>query len=119
MERNELIGELLTSLERAEVRLMEWGFFDLSHTGDEIAELFGSDPALGKDFRMQCESLGAALWIDNLASAGLLYRVAFGPPLTYRSRFAESIRLLVKLRQRFKSDDWSTAPELVSDVRFH
>lgn len=119
MERNELIGELLTSLERAEVRLMEWGFFDLSHTGDEIAELFGSDPALGEDFRMQCESLSAALWIDNLASAGLLYRVAFGPPLTYRSRFAESVRLLVKLRQRFKTDDWSTAPELVSDVRFH
>ncbi|HRQ58634.1 MAG TPA: protein DpdJ [Azoarcus taiwanensis] len=119
MHRDELIGELLTCLERAEVRLMEWGFTDVSHTRDEVVNLFASHPTLGTAFRDLAVPSGEGLWVDDLVSAGLLYRVSFGPPPTYRSRFAESARLLVKLRQRFRDNDWSTAPELVSDVRFH
>lgn len=120
MDRNELIGELLTTLERAEVKLMEWGFFDLSHTGQEIEELFGSYSNLGAPFRaLAAESGGEQVFIDDLAESGLLYRLDFGPPARYRSRFAESARLLVRLRQRFNPNDWNTAPELVSDVRFH
>lgn len=119
MGHEELVGELLTSLERAEVRLMEWGFFDVSHTSDEVVNLFGSHPTLGVAFRDLAGYGAETLWIDDLVSAGLLYRVSFGPPSTYRSRFAESARLLVKLRQRFRDDDWSTAPELVSDARFY
>jgi hypothetical protein len=119
MDRDELIGELLTSLERAEVRLMEWGFIDVSHTGDEIVDLFASHPTLGTVFRELAGPSEETLWVDDLVSAGLLFRVSFGPPSTYRSRFAESARLLVKLRQRFREDDWSTAPELVSDARFY
>jgi hypothetical protein len=119
MIEQELIGELITSLERAEVRLMEWGFTDVTHTSQEIAGLFTQHPGLGGAFDEVARKGGAELWIDNLVTAGLLYRVSFGPPLTYRSRFAESVRLLVKLRQRFRDDDWSTAPELVSDARFY
>lgn len=119
MERDEIIGELLSRLEHKEARLMEWGFFELAHTNVEIAQLFRGDAQCGEAFEALCEALGEELWIDNLVSAGLLFRVSFGPPSTYRSRFAESVRMLAKLRQRFKTDDWSMAPELVSDVRFH
>lgn len=119
MDRAELIGELLTTLEAAEVRLMAWGFVDVIHTGEEIATLFGNHPELGQHFREAAEQAGEELWIDDLVSAGLLFRVSFGPPSTYRSRFAESTRLLLRLRQRFRHDDWATAPELVSDARFY
>ena len=118
MQPEDLIGELLTSLETAEVRLMEWGFSDVSHTDDEIVELFTCHPRLGEAFREAAGPGGETLWVDDLVSMGLLYRVSFGPPRIYRSRFAESARLLVKLRQRFSEKDWSTAPELVSDARY-
>src|SRR5262245_55372739 len=102
MDREELVGELLTTLEQAEVRLMAWGFTDVAHTGDEIATLFARHPELGHVFQEVTSQVGEELWIDDLVSAGLLYRVSFGPPATYRSRFAESTRLLVRLRQRFR-----------------
>ena len=35
----------------------------------------------------------------------------------YRSRFAETVRTLFLLRQRFSSDDWRTGERLVSDLR--
>ena len=119
MEREELVGELLTVLERAEVRLMAWGFADVAHTGEEVVSLFAGHPKLGHAFQEAAGHGGEELWVDDLVSAGLLYRVSFGPPTAYRSRFAESTRLLLKLRQRFKDSDWSTAPELVSDARFY
>src|SRR5258707_467330 len=105
MDRDELVGELLTALERSEVRLMAWGFTDVAHTGEEIASLFASHPELGQDFKEAAGQVGEELWVDDLVSAGLLYRVSFGPPATYRSRFAESTRLLLRLRQRFRDDD--------------
>lgn len=119
MNREELIGELLTRLEREEVQLMEWGFFDIAHTADEIANLFRSAPLYGEQFCQLADDGGEALFVDDLASAGLLYRLNSGFPPSYRSRFAESVRLMVRLRQRFKAEDWATAPELVAEARFH
>lgn len=119
MTREQMIGELLTSLERSEVRLMEWGFTNVAHTAEEIVALFTSDVTLDEMFRSTVPYDEEALWIDGLVSSGLLQRVSFGPPAAYRSRFAESVRLLVNLRQRFSANDWASAPELVSDVRFH
>lgn len=119
MDRSELVGELLTLLERAEVRLMAWGFADVTHTGEEVVTLFSGDERLGHAFQEAAGPGGEELWVDDLVAAGLLYRVSFGPPASYRSRFAESTRLFLRLRQRFRNDDWSTAPELVSDARFY
>ncbi|MDM0117523.1 protein DpdJ [Variovorax sp. J22R133] len=119
MDRNTVIGELLTRLEREEVQIMEWGFFDGVHTADEIAALFLSHPEYGSAFSDLAGAGAEALFVDDLASAGLLQRVGNGYPSTYRSRFAESARLFVRLRQRFREDDWAVAPELVSEARFH
>ena len=118
LDNLELIGELLTSLELEEVKVMEWGFFDVTHTELEIVQLFENHPTRGEDFRSLIGNFGGALFIDDLATAGLIYRIRIGDPSIYRSRFAESVRLMVRLRQRFTEDDWDTAPELVSDARF-
>jgi len=115
----DLIGDLLTSLELAEVKLMEWGFFDVSHTDAEVVKLFEEHPTRGEEFCQLVSGTSPTMFVDDMATAGLLYRIKTGDPSLFRSRFAESIRLMVRLKQRFKPDDWDTAPELVSDARFH
>lgn len=117
-DRTRALGELLTKLERREAALIEWGFFDVVHTSDELVDLFENDPEWGDAFRCLAEG-SEELFIDDLAEARLLYRVADTYPRRYRSRFAESVRLLARLRQRFRPDDWAHAPELVSQVRLH
>jgi Helicase conserved C-terminal domain len=117
-EKVKLIGELLTRLELREAALIEWGFYEVSHSTDEIAELFANDPDWGSAFQ---DMVGGseALFIDDLAGSHLLHRVSDGYPQRYRSRFAESVRLLARLKQRFRADDWPHAPALVSQVRLH
>lgn len=117
-EQERIVGELLTILERREAALMDWGFFDVVHTAGEIIALFESDPQYGKDFSDLAHG-SEELFIDDLADAKLLHRLEGSYPRLYRSRFAESVRLMARLRQRFKEDDWAHAPELVSQVRLH
>ena len=117
-DRMKALGELLTKLERREAALMEWGFFDVVHTVDELIELFTNDSEWGAAFQELADG-SEELFIDNLAECQLLYRVDDRYPRRYRSRFAESLRLLARLRQRFRPDDWTHAPELVSQVRLH
>ena len=38
---------------------------------------------------------------------------------SYRTRFAEGVRLLASLRQMFKEADWAAGPRLVSDIKLH
>jgi hypothetical protein len=113
-----VIGELLTRLETREAAMIEWGFYEVSHSVDEIVDLFAGDPEYGPAFQDLANG-AAELFIDNLAEAHLFHRVRDGRPQRYRSRFAESVRLLARLRQRFRTDDWPHAPELVSQVRLH
>jgi len=117
-DKAKVLGELLTRLERREAALIEWGFYEVSHSADEIAELFLSDPEWGPAFQDMAGGT-EALFLDNLAEAHLLHRVGNASPRHYRSRFAESIRLLARLRQRFRPEDWTHAPELVSQIRLH
>jgi hypothetical protein len=117
-DKVKVIGELLTRLESREAALIEWGFYEVSHSADEIVDLFVSDPELGSAFQ-DLAGGAEALFVDNLAEAHLLHRVGEEHPQRYRSRFAESVRLLARLRQRFRADDWPHAPELVSQVRLH
>ena len=118
IDTNKLLGELLTKLERREAALIEWGFFDVVHTAEELIELFSNDAEWGTAF-LDLAAGSEELFVDNLAECRLLYRVDDSYPRRYRSRFAESVRLMARLRQRFKADDWLRAPELVSQVRLH
>jgi hypothetical protein len=117
-DSEKVLGELLAKLERREAALLEWGFFEVAHTSDEIVDLFSSDPEWGFAFQ-ELANGSEELFIDDLAECCLLHRVSDGSPRTYRSRFAESLRLMARLKQRFKENDWSHAPELVSQVKLH
>jgi hypothetical protein len=117
-ESEKVLGELLSILERREAALLEWGFFEVVHTSDEIIDLFSNDSEWGFAFQ-ELANGSQELFIDNLAESGLLHRVNNEAPRSYRSRFAESLRLMARLKQRFKENDWSHAPELVSQVKLH
>lgn len=117
-ESEKVLGELLSNLERREAALLEWGFFEVVHTSDEIVDLFSNDSEWGFAFQ-ELANGSQELFIDNLAECGLLHRVNQETPRSYRSRFAESLRLMARLKQRFKENDWSHAPELVSQVKLH
>lgn len=116
-DSEKVLGELLAKLERREAALLEWGFLDVAHTSDEIVDLFAQDPEWGVAFQDLANG-SEELFIDNLAECCLLHRVS-EEPRSYRSRFAESMRLMARLKQRFKENDWSHAPELVSQVKLH
>jgi hypothetical protein len=112
-----LAEEVLTQLEKKENRLLNWGllggFFDASA---EVMNILQTPPT----------SLLQELWeelaeqgisgddiVKNLEERKLIFKSKKG----YRSRYAETIRLLYLLKQRFKSEDWLNAPDLVSGIK--
>ena len=87
--------------------LLTWGVSDGSITEREIGRLIDeSAPGLDVD-----EVL------DDLLDRGLVF--AFGiSEQRFRSRMAETVRLVARLRQWFHGQSWTAAANLVSDMRF-
>ena len=102
-----LHDELLSRLEQAELALLAWGRVDGTLTEHEVrisaADVAGSDDE------------GDHL-IADLADWQLLIDVGDREVL-YRTRFAESVRLLARNRQLRHDQPWRTAAELVNDFR--
>lgn len=100
---------VLDALERLEQRALRWGFVDGALTDSEFLDL--AKQILGP----QGDAAGA---LDRLLDRSLLLEV-LGPAgdVRLRSRFAETVRLLSRLRQQFPGRPWTTAPRLVSDYR--
>src|SRR4051812_23731115 len=99
--------ELLSRLEQAELALLSWGRVDGALTESEVhdvATVVGGDPNT------------AATLVDDLLAWHLLLDVGQRDPL-YRTRFAESVRLIARNRQLLPRRAWSAAPELVNDFR--
>ena len=101
--------DLLDAIERLEMEALRWGFVDGNLTEDEAtalaAEILGGGP-VGDDA------------IEDLLDRRLILEVrGVGDEIAYRSRFAETVRLLSRLRQQFDGRAWTTAPRLVSDFR--
>jgi hypothetical protein len=101
--------EVLEAIESLEMRSLRWGFADGSLSEDEAFEL-AQRVLAGRGDPEQV--------IDQLLRAGLLLEVwAPGDERRLRSRFAEIVRLLSRLRQIFPDKPWASAPRLVSDFR--
>lgn len=107
----EALLELLSRMERQEAQLLVWGAtnigFDESEyesVCDDVALEFNCDPEV--------------LFTEAL-DRGFVYedKYATSSPL-YRSRMAETVRLMFALRQAFKFDDLRDGKQLVSDYRF-
>jgi len=101
-------GALLDAIEEIETRSLLWGFVDGSLSEDEALQL-----ARGVGGDEHAEAM-----LEVLLEARLLLQV--GSPdgaVRLRSRYAETVRLLVRLRQLFPGRPWFAAPRLVSDFR--
>ena len=113
------ISEFLGELERSEARLLNWGVVDGCWEKEELkdfAEAF-LDRTDGWDAYSQPGDL-----IDALGDQGLLFHWEESGQDHYRTRCAESIRMLARLRQLFpkhlnQPNAWQTAPTLVADYR--
>lgn len=99
---------LLDEIEALELRALRWGFADGSLSENEVAEIAAR--IVGED--------AADDAIDALLRRRLLLEVwGAGDEIRIRSRFAETVRLLSRLRQLFPGRPWAGAPRLVSDYR--
>lgn len=113
---NKLCNEVLTLIEIKEVKLLGWGFVN-THIDLrlEIFDILDNLPPEASIIWRNAQQAGQREddIIQNLTDRRLLFEVPEG----YRSRFAETIRLLFLLRQRFSNDDWQVAARLVSDLK--
>lgn len=121
MSFKEFVGEFLSFLEFQEARLLSWGFYDFSYTTSDVEELF--ENFADKDLKEawdKVEADGKTMdeLLDDMEHARLLYRPVEDED-SYRTRFAEGVRLFARLRQMFKEKDWATGANLVSDIKLH
>lgn len=99
---------VLSAIERRELRSLVWGYVDGTVSESEVRSLSReSAPGVDPDGVI-------ALLLDRglLLGAGV---DADGD--RFRTRFAETARLLVRLRQLMPWNTWDTAPQLVADYR--
>lgn len=112
---------ILDGLEDQELAPLNWGLVDSGFGEDELLDLLDSladeidDPRSAEQIRA------------SLLERALLTEVRLPTGSVWRTRMAESVRLLVRLRQLFPPsaspadlavEKWRTAPTLVSDYRF-
>jgi hypothetical protein len=105
---------VLGAVESAEAGLLAWGLVDGGFEEDELIAVIQAE-ADRNDI-----SSGADDLLDELLERRLVVRVPDEPSL-YRTRMAETVRLLARLRQLFTKHHgtaWRSAPRLVADFRF-
>src|SRR3712207_6732473 len=107
MSLRDFVGEFLSFLVQQEARLLSWGFYDFAYTVSEVEELFQNFASYElKKFWSEFEDeLTFDGLLDEMEHGGLLYRPDEDED-SYRTRFAEGVRLFARLRQMFKEKDW-------------
>ena len=115
--RANAITTFLSRIEQAEARLLAWGLVDGSFIEDELlerADTFLTQEGLWNDFESPDEL------ITQLEDDHLLFTFLDGIRVRYRTRMAEAIRLLARLRQLFPRHlagrQWQTADRLLPTI---
>ncbi len=98
----------LSRLELQELSLLNWGAVDGSYSEEEAIKVIAATPGL---------TLAPKQVFRALCDAQLLVTVADLLPKRYRTRFAETVRLLLKLRQLQRGKLWTNGRHLVADGR--
>ncbi|MET3653119.1 protein DpdJ [Dyella japonica] len=120
-----LVEKALDELERREVRVLVWGLVDSVLSEAEVLDVLDQtlDTYPEVAAHPDCSFLGARGLLERLLGLSLLMPIEArdGRSVHYRSRMAEGVRLLVRLRQLMpkhgKADQWISAPNLVADYR--
>jgi len=120
------VEKFIGFLEKLEYDLISWGFYDSSFSISEIQNILekenyeeiNSDWVRSKEEGYELEDL-----FSDLESNKLIYKISSFKNSNhedhYRTRFGEGLRLIYRLKQRFKDNDWDSAPNLVSDIKCH
>ena len=111
----------LDRIEQCEARLLTWGLVDGFLSSEEMSAIV--DPMLDDpQYADGLNFVSVAAVIEALKDRALLFDVGEEPDSRYRSRMAEAVRLLFRLRQLFPQHrgliGWQSAPTLVADFRF-
>ncbi|MDG1173606.1 MAG: hypothetical protein P8M67_04840, partial [Opitutales bacterium] len=118
---HQFASDFLTFLERKEESLLHWGFHDLSASSSDLEDaLENESPDNLKEEWEELKSAGMTFrsLLRKMKQNDLLYQLPDKPD-EYRTRMAETLRLLGNLKQRFSNNDWANAPKLVSDIKIH
>jgi len=113
------VSEFLTFLEKREERLLSWGFYNVRWTIPDVEVAFAAEaPTELQDRWTNLAAQGHTIQsiLLQMRQRNLIYQVP-NFDASYRTRFAEGVRLMSNLRQMFKEDDWATGPRLVSDIK--
>lgn len=111
--------QFLGFLESQETDLLSWGFYDFCYDHEEVEEFLSTsapDELKEQIGRLESDGYSVANILEELAFHNLLHRVQPNTP-KYRTRLAEGVRLIARLRQVFRSSQWSSGPTLVSDIK--
>jgi len=115
------VSNFLNFIEECELRLQNWGFYDVAFDEADLSALIETDApdrlreawdALAND------GIDLGTLLAQMRRADLLHLVPDGSG-RIRSRFAEGLRLLAHLRQRFGYQDWASGRRLVADIKLH
>ena len=109
MTHEQVRSEVLSRLEQAELRSLSWGRVDVALTEEEVLDLIE---------QVTQDRAGAHEVLDDLLDL-LLVRDLNTAEATYRTRFAETVRMVARARQWFPGKPWRRAPQLVNDLRVH
>jgi hypothetical protein len=123
---NQLADEILTFIEQREAEQVAYGIYDVSMTGAEVIDNFqpSEDIPLSPEERSQAVSVALQDLAENLQI--IRFEQNQSPSdWVFRSRIAETVRLITKLRQRIvrQNNDKpkhriSNLKRLVADVKF-
>lgn len=118
-----LAEEILTQIEREEHKMLRWGFLGGDIVASNKVKSVLEDPPtalmeqLIVEFNTDVADLTEKI-VLNLINRKLLFVTSKkSNQYRHRTRFAETIRLMYLLKQRFKFTDWSYAPNLVSNIK--
>ena len=107
----ELIDSLLDRVESLELLSLRWGYVDGSLSEEEVDTLATETVAAAG------ASLSPSDLVEAMISGSLLFEFSGADGFRYRSRFAEGVRLLTRLKQLMPNRHWLASPDLVSDYR--
>ncbi|WP_129727940.1 protein DpdJ [Ectobacillus funiculus] len=116
-----LAEEILTQIEMKENQLLEWGFIGGGIDAEEEIRSLLRHPSTSflEDLikKLEVTEDDTIAILNNLLDRKLLFRLKANNKPLYRSRFAETIRMLYLLKQRFSFDDWQSGKNLVSNIK--
>ena len=123
LTRQKFLLSILDLIEERESQLLVWGLVDGYITESEFNDLISNqiDSALEVGFD---EFYDSAPVVKEMLDEKLIVEVlSNSESKVYRSRMAETVRLLQRLRQVFpkhvkRKNGWLSAPSLVADFRF-